>query len=59
MNKINVASSWGVTKHRVYEGDARDLSFVQTERVHLICTRLPHASLRRCPVERGLRVGGG
>jgi hypothetical protein len=31
-------SSSGVTMHPVVEGDARDLSSIETESVHLVCT---------------------
>lgn len=36
----------GPTKHRVVEGDARDLSWIRTESVHLVCTSPPYADLK-------------
>jgi len=39
----------GPTVHAVREGDARDLSFIQTESVHLICTSPPYGSLKEYP----------
>ncbi|MGQ9684275.1 MAG: DNA-methyltransferase [Anaerolineae bacterium] len=36
-----------VTHHRVVEGDARDLSFLQDESVHLIVTSPPYWTLKR------------
>lgn len=37
------------TEHRVVEGDARDLSFIPTESVHLVCTSPPYGSLIQYP----------
>src|SRR5712671_6046948 len=34
------------TKHRVHEGDARDLSFIPPESVHLIVTSPPYWTLK-------------
>lgn len=45
-------SSWQ-TKHGIYEGDARDLSFIDSASVHLICTSPPYASLIQYPDRRG------
>lgn len=36
--------------HVIREGDARDLSFIETESVHLICTSPPYGSLKEYPV---------
>jgi modification methylase len=40
---------FGPTEHDVYEGDARHLSFIPTESVHLICTSPPYGSLKEYP----------
>jgi modification methylase len=37
------------THHEIYEGDARDLSFIPTESVHLVCTSPPYGSLKEYP----------
>lgn len=42
-----------VTRHSVHEADARDLSFIGTESVHLICTSPPYASLIQYPDQAG------
>jgi DNA modification methylase len=39
----------GPTRHDVYEGDARHLSFIPTESVHLVCTSPPYGSLKEYP----------
>ncbi len=39
----------GVTAHKVYEADARDLSFIETESVHLVCTSPPYGALKTYP----------
>lgn len=36
-------------RHVVREGDARDLSFIDNESVHLICTSPPYGSLKEYP----------
>lgn len=36
-------------KHTVHEGDARQLSFIETESVHLVCTSPPYGSLKTYP----------
>lgn len=36
----------GPTTHTIQQGDARDLSFIETESVHLVCTSPPYASLK-------------
>jgi site-specific DNA-methyltransferase (adenine-specific) len=41
------------THHDVYEADARDLSFIPTESVHLICTSPPYGSLKEYPDRPG------
>jgi site-specific DNA-methyltransferase (adenine-specific) len=52
MAKKVIQSTW-VTKHNVREGDARDLSFIATESVHLICTSPPYAALIQYPDHQG------
>jgi site-specific DNA-methyltransferase (adenine-specific) len=39
----------GITRHDIYQGDARDLSFLETESVHLVCTSPPYGSLKTYP----------
>jgi DNA modification methylase len=39
----------GSTRHVVKEGDARDLSFLAAESVHLICTSPPYGALKTYP----------
>jgi site-specific DNA-methyltransferase (adenine-specific) len=36
----------GPTSHVVRQGDARDLGFIETESVHLVCTSPPYGSLK-------------
>lgn len=36
----------GPTSHIIRQGDARDLSFIETESVHLVCTSPPYGSLK-------------
>jgi len=43
----------GPTRHLVREGDARDLSFIETESVHLICTSPPYGALKEYPDHPG------
>jgi len=43
----------GPTRHLVREGDARDLSFIETESVHLVCTSPPYAMLKEYPDHPG------
>lgn len=43
----------GPTRHLVHEGDARDLSFIETESVHLVCTSPPYAMLKEYPDHAG------
>lgn len=43
------AAGFGITKHQVVEGDARDVSFIPTESVHLVCTSPPYGSLKVYP----------
>ncbi|MHB8438675.1 MAG: DNA-methyltransferase [Acidimicrobiales bacterium] len=38
--------SSGPTTHVVRQGDARDMSFIETESVHLVCTSPPYGSLK-------------
>lgn len=35
--------------HVIHEGDARDLSFIESESVHLVCTSPPYGSLKEYP----------
>ncbi len=39
----------GPTEHLVREGDARDLSWIETESVHLVCTSPPYGPLKEYP----------
>lgn len=48
MSKTENSPFW-VTKHTIHEGDARELSFIATESVHLVCTSPPYASLIQYP----------
>lgn len=41
------------TKHSIQQSDARDLSFIGSESVHLICTSPPYWNLIRYPEARG------
>jgi DNA modification methylase len=43
----------GPTRHIIREHDARDLSEIQTESVHLICTSPPYGSLKEYPDHPG------
>ncbi|MGQ0658799.1 MAG: DNA-methyltransferase, partial [Chromatiales bacterium] len=43
----------GITRHSVYEQDARDLSFIHTESAHLVCTSPPYGSLKTYPDHPG------
>ncbi len=36
----------GPTSHVIRQGDARDLGFIETESVHLVCTSPPYGSLK-------------
>lgn len=38
-----------ITLHQVIEGDARELSFIPNESVHLVCTSPPYAHLKEYP----------
>ena len=42
-----------ITEHLVREGDARDLSFIETESVHLVVTSPPYAMLKEYPDHPG------
>jgi modification methylase len=46
-------SADGVTKHFVFEADARDLSFIETESTHLVVTSPPYAMLKEYPDQPG------
>lgn len=39
----------GITQHWIHEGDARNLSIIPTESVHLVCTSPPYGSLKTYP----------
>ena len=43
----------GPTRHVLCEGDARDMSAIPTESVHLICTSPPYGSLKEYPDHPG------
>ncbi len=45
--------SAGLTEHRIVQGDARDLSCVATESVHLVCTSPPYGALKEYPDHPG------
>ena len=49
----NVVSMEHKTVHRVYQGDARDMSQIPCESVHLVCTSPPYADLKRYPESAG------
>jgi modification methylase len=50
--KVSKDGSW-ITKHRIIQADARDLSFIGTESVHFVCTSPPYASLIQYPDHQG------
>lgn len=39
----------GVITHKIVEGDARDLSFIPSASVHLVCTSPPYGALKKYP----------
>jgi DNA modification methylase len=41
------------TQHLIRQADARDLSFIETESVHLVCTSPPYGSLKEYPDHPG------
>lgn len=43
----------GPTRHLIREGDARDLSSIKTESVHLVCTSPPYGALKEYPDHPG------
>src|SRR5688500_11728024 len=43
----------GPTEHLIREGDARDLSWIETESVHLVCTSPPYGPLKEYPDHPG------
>jgi modification methylase len=54
MTKSKVIEYSGTpTKHDIYEGDARDLSVIQTASVHFVCTSPPYGSLKEYPDHPG------
>lgn len=42
-------SRFGITRHLVYEADARDLASIETGSVHFICTSPPYGALKTYP----------
>jgi DNA modification methylase len=50
---VSGAVGGGPTTHVIREADARDLSFIETESVHLVCTSPPYASLKEYPDHPG------
>jgi modification methylase len=50
---IGVGIAGGPTRHLVREGDARDLSFIETQSVHLVVTSPPYAMLKEYPDHPG------
>src|SRR2546422_3074678 len=53
-SKLRVIKSPGEpTKHEVHLADARDLAFLGTESVHLVCTSPPYGSLKEYPDHPG------
>jgi DNA modification methylase len=56
MTNITVTSSKkirGITEHKIIEGDARNLSFIPSGTVHLVCTSPPYGSLKTYPDHPG------
>ncbi len=54
MMKVRAIDSIGTpTKHDIYEADAREMSFIPTESVHLVCTSPPYGSLKEYPDHPG------
>lgn len=47
------APAGGPTRHLIGEGDARDLSFIETQSVHLVVTSPPYAMLKEYPDHPG------
>jgi DNA modification methylase len=43
----------GPTQHEVVQGDARDLSFLADQSIHLVCTSPPYAMLKEYPDSPG------
>jgi site-specific DNA-methyltransferase (adenine-specific) len=42
-------SKTAITRHLIKEGDARDLSFIDSCSVHLVCTSPPYGALKVYP----------
>jgi len=54
MAKVRSINTIGTpTKHDVYEADAREMTFIPTESVHLVCTSPPYGSLKEYPDHPG------
>jgi site-specific DNA-methyltransferase (adenine-specific) len=53
MARTEQRQSLGITTHKIIEGDARDLSFIPSESVHLVCTSPPYGSLKEYPDHAG------
>lgn len=52
-SRISEQDKMGITRHQIYEADARNLSFIGTESVHLVCTSPPYGSLKTYPDHPG------
>jgi site-specific DNA-methyltransferase (adenine-specific) len=50
------AARVGITRHLIREGDARDLSFIDSQSVHLVCTSPPYGALKSYP-DHPLQLG--
>jgi DNA modification methylase len=53
VTKARMTKNGGPTRHLVREGDARDLSFIETGSVHLVVTSPPYAMLKEYPDHQG------
>jgi DNA modification methylase len=53
MKSVTTRIKTGVTSHAVHEADARDMAFIATQSVHLICTSPPYGSLKAYPDHSG------
>ena len=53
MTAKTIAPPGGPTRHLIREGDARDLSFIETQTVHLVVTSPPYAMLKEYPDHPG------
>jgi modification methylase len=48
-DKMTSVTTPGITKHLIFQDDARHLSMIPTESAHLICTSPPYGSLKTYP----------